>query len=393
LSLIVNDGKDNSIADQIVINVGQVNKAPVANAGPNESVGENSIFMLDGSMSTDQDNDALSYQWKAPDGIILSSLTIPNPTFVAPEVKDDTYYTFSLVVNDGNLNSQVDKVIIKVEQVNKIPVANAGSDQTFRQPGMVALNGLGSFDPDLDAISYHWTAPEGILLSSNTSSKPTFTLPEDSFTTDYVFSLIVNDGLENSIDDQVVITLEDDDRPPYVKDSIDNISVDKRSPDQIIDLNTIFADDDSGDILNYSVSINTNEKVVQANISGSILTLSFSTENVGFSEIIITTESNSKKVHSEFSVEVKLPTAIFPENEVSVVTIYPNPTRGHFLINFSKTPEANSWISIFDVSGKLISKIKVEEREQSFNLQGNVPGMYLIKVDQKVSKTYKLVLE
>jgi hypothetical protein len=394
-SLVVNDGKDNSIADQVIVKVSQVNKAPLANAGPNESVAENGKFMLDGSKSTDPDNDALNYQWTAPDGIILSSLTIPNPTFVAPEVNSDTYYTFSLVVNDGKLNSQVDKIIVKVEQINKMPVANSGSDQTFYQAGLVTLNGLGSFDPDLDAISYHWMAPEGIILSSNTSSKPTFTLPEVTYSSAYTFSLVVNDGRENSIADQVVISLlnENIDRSPYVKDSIDDISVDKRSPAQIVDLNTVFADDDPGDILKYTVTQNTNGNVVQANISGSNLNLSFSSENIGLSEITITAESNGKKIQSEFSVEVKSPTAIYPEYEVSVVKIFPNPTRGHVQINFNKTPEVNSWISVFDVSGKLISKIKAEDSEQSLNLEGNLPGMYFIKIDQQVSKSYKLILE
>jgi hypothetical protein len=392
-TLVVNDGKDNSLADQVTIKVLQVNKAPVANAGPNGSVNENNVFMLDGSMSTDPDNDAISYHWSAPDGIILSSLTIPNPTFLAPEVNIDTYFTFSLVVNDGILNSAADKVVVKVMQVNKKPVANAGSDQTFYQTGLVTLNGLGSFDPDFDAISYHWSAPEGILLSSNTSSKPTFTLPEVSNSSYYTFSLVVSDGQENSVADQIVITHISNDRPPYVKDPIADVSVDKRSPAQIIDLNTVFTDDDSGDILNYSVTQNTNDRVVHANISGSNLILNFSTENVGFSEITITAESNGKSAKTEFTVEVNIPTLIFPKNEVSIVNIYPNPTRGNVNVVFNDTPEANSWISVFDVSGKLISKFKAEERVQSLNLQGNVPGIYLIKIDQKVSKTYKVVLQ
>jgi len=49
------------------------------------------------------------------------------------------------------------------------------------------------------------------------------------------------------------------DHAPYVKNPIKDISVDKGSPDQIIDLKTVFADDDLGDVLSYSVSSNTNE--------------------------------------------------------------------------------------------------------------------------------------
>jgi len=248
-------------------------------------------------------------------------------------------------------------------------------------------------EPHFDAITYYWTAPEGITLSSNTSSKPTFMLPEEPAGNVYAFTLVVNDGRENSVADQVVINLIDSDKWPYVQDPIDDISVEKRSPEQIIDLTTVFADDDTGDILSYSVTGNTNDKVVQATISGTNLILKFSTENVGFSDITITAESNGKIAESAFNVEVRIPTLINPENEISAIKIFPNPTRGPVQINFNKIPEANSWISIFDVSGKLISKIKAEDKEQSINLQGNVPGIYLVKINEKNSKTYRIVLE
>jgi hypothetical protein len=73
---------------------------------------------LDGSQSTDANNDQLTYKWTAPSGITLSSTTIAKPTFTAPEVSQDTQFTFGLVVNDGLVNS--DPVTVKVTVRNVI---------------------------------------------------------------------------------------------------------------------------------------------------------------------------------------------------------------------------------------------------------------------------------
>ena len=60
---------------------------------------ERAVVTLDASASSDWDFDALTYIWTAPEGITLSSETDVSPTFTAPEVAQNTNYTFTLVVN------------------------------------------------------------------------------------------------------------------------------------------------------------------------------------------------------------------------------------------------------------------------------------------------------
>ncbi|MDP3913721.1 MAG: PKD domain-containing protein, partial [Bacteroidota bacterium] len=205
--LVVNDGLQDSPVDQVLIYARQVfpaNEPSVSKAGPDQVVNESSLVTLDGSGSYDPDEDAIIYKWMAPVGITLSSTNAAKPTFIAPEVNVDTEYTFSLIVNDG-ADSQSDLVVITVKQVNKIPVANAGADQSVNEGATVTLDGSLSSDADGTAVTYLWTAPAGVTLSSPSVAKPTFTAPEVTADKTYTFTLVVNDGTVNSTSSLVVV--------------------------------------------------------------------------------------------------------------------------------------------------------------------------------------------
>ena len=393
LSLVVNDGMLDSQADQVTITVKQVNKAPVANAGDDQIVNEGALISLFGYASSDPDRDTLTYKWTVPPGIILSSATDPNPTFTAPEVTADKDFIFSLVVNDKKVDSQADNVIITVKQVNKAPVSYAGIDQYAYKGSTVTLDGTASSDPDGNPLTYKWIAPTWITLSSTTAAKPTFIAPEVTVNTDYVFNLVVTDGIVDSQADQVLITVTNVDRAPYVKNSIKDLSVEKGTPDQSIDMNTVFADDDFYDILSFSVTSNSNNQIVNAKIANSVLTLTFSTENTGIAEIVITASSNGKDVQSKFKAEVKLPTGIDTYIINDDIQIYPNPTKGAVHVKFDKIPETGTSITLLDISGKIISKSIADNKEVFLNLSGNPVGLYLIEIDNKTRKTYKIILE
>ncbi|MGQ1784061.1 PKD domain-containing protein [Saccharicrinis sp. GN24d3] len=206
-SLVTNDGTSNSDTSWVTVTILQVNKAPVANAGPDMSYPEGTNVVLDGTGSTDADGQTLIYSWQSLDGTVLFNPSSSNPSFIAPEVQSNTTYQFELTVNDGIVDSEADTVHILVQHVNKIPIAHAGVNQSVNEGDPVQLDGSLSADPDNEDITYLWTAPAQVTLSSNTVAQPTFTAPSVRLDSALAFSLVVNDGQSNSIPDEVIISV------------------------------------------------------------------------------------------------------------------------------------------------------------------------------------------
>jgi len=199
------------------VNVLNPNLPPIANAGTDQSVFlRTGPVTLDGSESYDPDDDPITYAWSfvsVPGGgkSALTGADTVNPTFT-PDFKGD--YVIQLIVNDGQLDSAPDTVVVTVG--NRPPVANAGPDQPLLFLGTdVTLDGSQSTDPDFDSLTYAWTfvtRPDGsgAELTGADPVHPTFTPDRKG---NYVIQLIVNDGTVDSDEpDTVLVTIVN--RPP-----------------------------------------------------------------------------------------------------------------------------------------------------------------------------------
>jgi hypothetical protein len=87
--------------------VDAANEPPVADAGPDQSVSVSQTVTLDGSGSSDADNDPLTYLWSMESAPLGSGATLSDPTAVTPGFVADLQgtYVVQLIVNDGLENS------------------------------------------------------------------------------------------------------------------------------------------------------------------------------------------------------------------------------------------------------------------------------------------------
>jgi hypothetical protein len=110
----VNDGQVSS-SNSIIVIV-EENVAPIANAGPDQTVGSTSAVQLDGSGSSDPNlGGTLAYRWTQVGGtaVTLSDSTVARPTFTAPVVSGAPLtLEFTLEVDDGQFADSDNVVII-----------------------------------------------------------------------------------------------------------------------------------------------------------------------------------------------------------------------------------------------------------------------------------------
>lgn len=217
--LIVNNGNLTSTPALVNITFKNVNHPPIADAGLDKTVAENSVVVLDGSGSYDPDGESITYAWvqtAGPEAQILDATAV-RPTFQAPFVgRDGTRLTFDLIVSDG-IDTSKATVHVVVENINHPPVADAGTDQTKDEGSVVLLNGTASHDPDNDPISAGWSQLSGppVSLSDPSSLQPTFVAPLVGLGgEDLVFQLVVNDGLAESAPAPVKISILNLNDPP-----------------------------------------------------------------------------------------------------------------------------------------------------------------------------------
>ena len=159
----------------------------------------------------DADNETLIFKWVQVDGepVTLSSATVAEPTFMAPEVANGQIkvLTFTLTVTDPQGATSSDTVEVVVNPVNHVPIVSAGRDQVvFKTINVVTLVSS-AVDPDGDSLTYTWkqTSGQPIQLASTTGKYIQILPMGIDFTNaaPLTFELTVNDGFGGIASDSV----------------------------------------------------------------------------------------------------------------------------------------------------------------------------------------------
>lgn len=305
VALQVFDGKLYSTVATNVITAAVGNRAPIANAGVNQSVSTGATVTLDGTQSSDPDFDTLTYSWilvAKPDksSASLSSSSSPQPTFTADK---DGAYLLSLVVSDTKLTSPIATVTITASMANVAPVANAGPNQNVIAGRQVTLDATGSTDANKDTLTYTWVmvsrpATSSAALSSTTDPKPTFTA--DKVGT-YVMSLLANDGKLSSQLSVVTVVAETENSAPVANAGpTQRVYLSLLTNSVTVTLDGTGSTDANGDTLTYKWTLTTRPAGSAATLSSA--TASKPTFNAEVAGIYVATlVVNDGKVDSAIS--------------------------------------------------------------------------------------------
>jgi len=263
--LVVGDGTKLSVADQVGVRLNTVdNNVPVANAGPNQIVDEQTPVALHGT-GTDADNDPLMFAWTQDSGpsVVLTGANTATPSFTAPEVPPGQQYfdlVFKLIANDGFSDSVPSSITVHVVNTNDPPVAVAKAGLTLGTLSagsanvdagdVVILDGNSSGDIDGDTLSYSWTElTNSITIANPNTASASFTAPRHVPLggAAYTFKLTVSDG-EFSSESCVHVAVGHVNHAPLA-----DAGLDKDAPARTeVDLDGTGSADEDTDTLTYS---------------------------------------------------------------------------------------------------------------------------------------------
>jgi len=181
-TLTVSDGVLTNTTTAI-ITVGAANQAPIAAFVTNTISGLVPLVVnFDATISSDPDEDPLTYSWDFGDGNTGSGVNFTH-TYVTPG-----FYTATLTVSDGQASSET-SIGIRVDDPNSAPLlAFSANPTTGTGPLLVNFDASGTIDPENDPMTFNWDFGDG---SSSTAAITSHTFQSEGV---YTVTLSVSDG-------------------------------------------------------------------------------------------------------------------------------------------------------------------------------------------------------
>jgi hypothetical protein len=183
----------------------KIARPPDAQAGLDQTIQlPNNKVTLDGSGSSDPDNDISDYLWSRIKGTGNPTYTSPANAITDVTILSAGVHLFELRVTDATGLVDRDTLTVQVNEAPGVPpVANAGNDQNIpydltkcsTNPEIITLNGLESYDPDGTIIKYNWQTifPTNAAIEITNPNKAQASVTA-LFAGKYIFELSVTDN-------------------------------------------------------------------------------------------------------------------------------------------------------------------------------------------------------
>lgn len=166
------DGNTSEMSPKVPVST----NAPVASAGPDQAVtvphdGDPATgtvaVTLDGSASSDPDGDAMTFLWRE------GATVLGTGPVVTADLLPGTHVITLEVTDSWGAPATATTTVLVSPEANQAPVASAKAEVLATDPdatATVALDGIGSSDPDGDPLAWTWTEDGAVLATGATAS-------------------------------------------------------------------------------------------------------------------------------------------------------------------------------------------------------------------------------
>ncbi|VAW88355.1 hypothetical protein MNBD_GAMMA18-1488 [hydrothermal vent metagenome] len=198
IQLTVDDGA-NTITQTGTVQAALGNIAPTARIADLSGATLNSTVQLDGTASSDPNNNTLSYRWRflsrpTDSQAAFNNANAAQPSFTA-DVSGD--YRVQLIVNDGEFDSTPATATVTVSggNGNASPIVDTTIDTSIAVGVQASLTATAT-DPDGDILQYLWSitsTPMGSTATLANADRPVSTFTPD-LKGNYRVKVVVSDG-------------------------------------------------------------------------------------------------------------------------------------------------------------------------------------------------------
>ncbi|MBK1879382.1 putative Ig domain-containing protein, partial [Pelagicoccus mobilis] len=328
IKITATDESGESTSNTLKLSVENTNDGPVATPIEDQSIDEDSDFNLDaGAYFSDEDlGDTLSYSATLSNGDPLPdwlSFDAESGQLTGTPRNDDVgSIETTITASDGQVSAQ-SNVTLEIENTNDGPtVSSSIQNTTTPEDSAFELNVSDNFsDQDLgDTLYYSATLaddsplPDWLTFDSETG---TFTgTPENGDVGQLSIKVVASDG-ESEVSDEFTLTVNNTNDGPVVTTSIENQQTTEDASFHL-DVSSNFDDEDLGDILTYSATLEDGSPLPDW-ISFNSETGEFSgtpqNDDVGSFELRVTASDGEESASQTFELEVE------NTNDAPVVTV------------------------------------------------------------------------
>ena len=302
----VNDGTvDSLVPATLTIDVTPVNDAPSGNIIITGTVTEDQVLLINTTSLTDSDGTgAFSYQWIRDgadiDGAITTVYTLDDID-VGASITVEVSYTDG----DGNLELVSAPPVGPVSNVNDIPTGSVSVDGVAVEDEVLTANTSQIADKDgLGSLNYQWLR-DGTPIPDENSAMYLITDADLGKRLSVVVTWTdAHDTGESTTSMETEVVMSSNEAPVALDQPTLEVFEDS-APTQL-NLSNLFTDSDVDDELSFTVATISNNKLFSGvGIDGDLLTIEYSADQNGISEItIVATDKEGLTAESTVTINV-----------------------------------------------------------------------------------------